>query len=302
MKVNCVVVTYNRLTLLKECICAIQKQSIPVDSLWIIDNSSTDGTELWLNTLKEDKSIHIIRTKQNIGGAGGFSLGTKLAVEDGCDYVWLMDDDTIATPDALKHLIAVASDSHAGFVCSKVLWTDGSLHAMNKATLIEQASHNISSQTFGGEECFLSNQCTFVSVMVSSNAVYTVGLPIKDFFIWCDDIEYTKRIHDAGYKGLYVPNSQVIHKTRLNYFPSIDIAPSEMAERFYFQIRNTCYMKRRTTNRLCFYISILNKYRLYIHRLNKRKDKNNYETFKRSIIRGCIDGLHFNPNIEYPKK
>ena len=43
--VDCVVVTYNRLDLLKECVQAIRKQSYPVSHFFIIDNCSTDGTE-----------------------------------------------------------------------------------------------------------------------------------------------------------------------------------------------------------------------------------------------------------------
>lgn len=301
MRINCVVVTCNRLALLKECISSIKKQSFPVKGIWIIDNCSTDGTAEWLKTqaTNDNTSLHIIRTEHNIGGAGGFSLGTKLAVEDGCDYIWLMDDDTIAQPDALKHLAAVALGENIGFVCSKVLWSDGTLHAMNKATLHPKYSQGEGITTINKEICYKSTQCSFVSVMVNSKAVYKVGLPIKEFFIWCDDIEYTNRIYRAGYTCYYVPSSQVFHKTRLNYFPSIDLAPNEMAGRFYYQVRNTCYLKRRKSNKLSFYISVFNKYRLYMHRLNKRSDKSHYKEFKKAIIKGCLDGLHFTPKIEY---
>lgn len=95
--------------------------------------------------------------------------------------------------------------------------------------------------------------------------------------------------------------SQVYHKTRQNYFPSIDKAPNEMAGRFYYQVRNTCYLKRRSTNKLKFYISVLNKYRLYIHRLKRRDDQSHIAEFKKAVIKGCLDGLHFNPTIEYIK-
>lgn len=302
MKINCVVVTYNRLALLKECVQALKAQTLPPTELWIIDNCSTDGTKEWLDSLKGDSKLHVVRTERNIGGAGGFALGTKLAVEAGCDFVWLMDDDTMPRPDALKLLAKVAAaDDKTGFVCSKVLWTDGTLHAMNKPALVEKPFGGAEALTVGGETCFACKLCSFVSVMVSSDAVRKVGLPIKEFFIWCDDIEYTDRIKRVGYECYFVPASQVYHKTRQNYFPSIDKAPNEMAGRFYYQVRNTCYLKRRSTNKLKFYISVLNKYRLYMHRLKRRDDQSHIAEFKKAVIKGCLDGLHFNPTIEYIK-
>ena len=48
MKVNCVVVTYNRLALLRECLAAIEKQTYPIHKVIVIDNCSTDGTEDFL--------------------------------------------------------------------------------------------------------------------------------------------------------------------------------------------------------------------------------------------------------------
>ena len=301
MRIHCVVVTYNHLHLLQSCLQAIQAQSRPVDGLWVIDNHSTDGTAQWLDeTAKAVPSLHVVHTGSNTGGAGGFSLGTRLAVEAGCDYVWLMDDDTHPAPDALQHLArAAAPDGSTGFACSKVEWTDGTPHVMNRPALEAGADKAAHTESINGEECVACKTCSFVSVLVGSKAVREVGLPIKEFFIWCDDIEFTLRIHDAGYACHYVPASRVTHATRLNYFPSIDIAPPEMAARFYYQARNTCYMKRRATNRVAFYVSVFNKWRVYMPRLTRRTDRTNISEFRRAVTRGCIDGLTFNPTIEH---
>ena len=45
-------------------------------------------------------------------------------------------------------------------------------------------------------------------------------------------------------------------------------------------------------------LSIINKYRVYIHRINKRKT-NDKLIFKKYVRKGCWDGLTFNPQIEY---
>ena len=108
MKISCIIVTYNRLPLLQECIAAVKNQTQPVDSIYIIDNQSTDGTSDYLQTLKDDHSFIIVKLPENRGGAGGFSEGIRKAVMDGCDWVWVMDDDTIPSSTALEELVKVA--------------------------------------------------------------------------------------------------------------------------------------------------------------------------------------------------
>ena len=163
MKVNCVIVTYNRLALLKECLAAIEKQTYPIHKVIVIDNCSTDGTKEYLKAYAVRPQFQVIRTEQNIGGAGGFSLGVKTSVLGGGDYTWMMDDDTIPSPKALEALMQTATQSNdIGFVCSKVLWTDNTLHPRNiPGGLKKDTIEN------NGITAYRCEVCTFVSVLVS---------------------------------------------------------------------------------------------------------------------------------------
>lgn len=79
MKIDAVVVTYNRKALLIECVEAILKQKYAVDKLIIIDNASTDGTEEELKKIEILNRNDVVYKKleKNIGGAGGFYEGIK---------------------------------------------------------------------------------------------------------------------------------------------------------------------------------------------------------------------------------
>lgn len=299
MKVNCVVVTYNRLNLLKECLSAVERQTYPVHKIIVVDNCSTDGTAEFLDSLSGNEQYMIIRPGKNIGGSGGFSLGLKTSVLAGCDYTWMMDDDTIPSASALKKLAeATGLDPNTGFVCSQVNWTDGTPHVMNKVALIEEHGEPPTASDGKLSAC-RCKCCTFVSVLVNTQAVLRVGLPIKEFFIWCDDIEYTVRIFRAGYACFYVAESVVTHKTHSNYSPHIHEAPESVAWKFYYQARNRCYLKHRSVkSKLVFYLSVWNMYRIYRHRIAKRKDGKE-KKFLEAVKKGCKDGLTFYPEIEY---
>ena len=125
MKIGAVIVTYNRKDLLQECIEAILRQSYVCNKIIVIDNNSTDGTRNMLEQqgwLKENVIVYR-RLKKNIGGAGGFHEGIREAMKYDLDALWIMDDDTIPTRDALKYLIddfKVIKEERVAFLASSV--------------------------------------------------------------------------------------------------------------------------------------------------------------------------------------
>ena len=105
-KVIAVVVTYNRIKLLKQCVEALQKQNYPCD-IMIVNNNSGDGTETWaIEISKQKENIKYLNTGANIGGAGGFNAGMRWAVELGYEFIWLMDDDCMPYEDSLEEFFS----------------------------------------------------------------------------------------------------------------------------------------------------------------------------------------------------
>jgi len=152
MRTIAIVVTYNRLPLLKECIGALLAQTRRPDEIVVINNSSTDGTEEWLHTQPV-----VVVTQPNGGGAAGFHRGIREAYGRGADWIWLMDDDTIATPTALEHLLGAATAiDNVGYAGSKVEWTDGSPHLMNLPD-IKTYTHDVAFNRYDAHGLYLVN-------------------------------------------------------------------------------------------------------------------------------------------------
>jgi len=155
-----VVVTYNRKTLLLECLEALRKQTRPLDAIYIIDNASTDGTpeillknnyipklpspdliEPWeisflINNLQKSEinsqlsiNIHYIRMNENTGGSGGFYEGIKRGYEKGYDWLWLMDDDAITDEGALEVMTthSLFKKPHVGILAPIIYGVDGKI-------------------------------------------------------------------------------------------------------------------------------------------------------------------------------
>ena len=101
--VAAVVVTWNRLDLLREALPAVLGQTRPPDRVIVVDNASTDGTPAAVRA--DFPGVDLVSLPRNTGGAGGFAYGLALAQAAGAGLAWLMDDDTVPEPGALGALL-----------------------------------------------------------------------------------------------------------------------------------------------------------------------------------------------------
>ena len=101
--VGVVILTYNRLNLLKIALCKVRKQSHKNIKILVVDNKSTDGTQ---DFLEKEENIDTLYLSENDGPAGGFHEGVKyLAEKTKVDYLWLMDDDFFPSEFCLEILL-----------------------------------------------------------------------------------------------------------------------------------------------------------------------------------------------------
>lgn len=239
-RVVAVVVTWNRRDLLEESLRATLAQTRRPDRVVVVDNHSTDGTADLLRT--EFPSVEVVRTSRNLGGAGGFAIGIRLALQGPCDLVWLMDDDTVPQPPALAELLTARS-SYPGpppaLVASRVVWTDGRDHPMNTPRTRPWAGP-AARRRASAAGCRPIRSASFVSVLLDGSVIRNRGLPIADYFLWNDDFEFTTRVI-RGNVGLSCPASVVVHKTRA--FASTDTDPGE---RFFYEVRNKMWLLTRS--------------------------------------------------------
>ncbi len=287
MKIAAVVVTYNRKDYLIKNIESLLLQEHIVPDIIVIDNASTDGTSDAIQDQIEKRQIIYYNTGENLGGAGGFQVGIRYACKLGYDYIWLMDDDTYPQKDALKELLNAHEYLHGeyGYLAGNVLWIDGSPCRMNEPKFARRIDER-------AEAYRQIVQSTFVSFFIPQRTIERYGLPIKEFFIWGDDVEFSRRIA-LKEKCYLVKESKVIHDTKNNVGSNI-VYDDERLERYRYAYRNEMYIARHEKGRMRYQIC-----KIFYH-IGKVLLFSSHKKKKiKLILDASREGRAFNPKIEF---
>jgi GT2 family glycosyltransferase len=216
-QVTALVVTFNRRVLLERCLSALASQTRPPDRILIVDNASTDGTAAWVSewTAKCPIEARLVALTENTGGAGGFSEGLRLAIAEGADWVWMMDDDAEPHPDALEELMRVADDPGNVYgslaTCgADAAWEINVLAQVNQPEFTIRAAADAPART-------TVNALPFLGFMIHRALVERIGLPDAGFFIAADDVEYSLRARRADANIVLAGKSRIEHPKAQTY-------------------------------------------------------------------------------------
>lgn len=288
-KVAAVVVTYNRVDKLGRVLDSILAQTRAVDEVIVIDNASTDSTPDLLAAYGSDPRVVVVRLMENTGGAGGFAAGMEKAYERGADWVWIMDDDCYTDATALERLLSghAEAETELGrtipYSCSLVRYTDGSICEMNNPGATWDWGRLIAR----GQNAVLVTNCSFVSVLIPRRSMAKFGLPLVEYFIWFDDMEYTLRISADG-PGVQILDSMVTHDMPENRGVNFGDVNQGNAWKFFYGARNESSYRWHHDNKLDWLRFVVSTY-VWMRRgrVGRR--------LQLGVTKKIIEGLKFNP-------
>ena len=239
MKIITVVVTFNRLELLKRNISCL-RQNKPITQIVIVNNGSTDGTDKWL---AEQDDLKVI-TQENVGGSGGFYTGIDYAFNQGADWIWCMDDDVFPRADCLENMLNHINHENIGIIAPRRLQN-------GKIFTHDFLSYNLTNPFKSMYKDRIAKMeindpieicgTAFEGPLIKRDVVEKIKLPNKDLFIFCDDTDYCLRTVLAGYKILYVPLALM---DKHLFFSEDTWAVRNQKKKWkrFYQVRNSTYL------------------------------------------------------------
>lgn len=212
MRVQAVVVTFNRLAMLQRLVPRL-RETPGLERVLVVDNASTDGTGEWLAGL-DDPLVRHRTLAANTGGAGGFHEGLGWAIEEGADLVWLMDDDGLPDPDCLEVLLARVDRDGLEFCGPAVLAEQDPSRLCFPIRLPGGTTvvHEMAAVEAAAKDGLIDGVVIpFNGVLVTRDLVERIGLVREEFFIWGDDVEYLWRAERAGARIATVVDAHFRH-------------------------------------------------------------------------------------------
>jgi GT2 family glycosyltransferase len=250
-RVYACVLTYNRKETAVICLRALLEQTWPVDRIVVFDNGSTDGTREFLERegFLSLSNLTFLRIEANRGPAAGFSALFEHAYSNGCDWLWVMDDDVIPEPNALAELVNAyrrnfSAPESIGLLASRVRSPDGQ---PNNVPDIDDRQDGFAPPRwaeFLDQGMVRIKFATFCSDLIPRSTVQRFGFPRADFFYGGEDIDYTIRV--TRERPCYLVGRSVATHLRTVSGKFHILAETDAARipLYYYYYRNQLFLRR----------------------------------------------------------
>lgn len=296
-KVTIIILNWNGKEDTIECLGSLKHITYPNNEILLVDNGSTDGSvECFRNRHPE---IEIIENEENLGFAEGNNVGIRRAMDEGADYVLLLNNDTVVDPEFLGELVnVVAKNPKIGFAGPKIYYYDyngkkdvinfaGGRLNMWKGTARHIGKKEIDSGQYDKikKVDYAQGSCLLGRIEMISK----IGLLDPEYFTYWEEDDWCMRGRKAGYDTVFVPKAKIWHK----------ISTSDVGKiKMYFLGRNQFFFMKKNAS-VWQYLSFL----LYFFTFNfwftsgifllHHKDFKGFASF----CKGVIAGLKNNNNL-----
>ena len=233
-KVYIVILNWNRYEDTSECLASLSKLVIKNYSLnvTVVDNGSTDGSVAKLKKNKKlNFNINFIETGKNLGYAAGNNVGIKYALENGADYVFILNNDTTVSPNIIEEFIKASNKYKNALVFTpkiyfakgfefrkiykkmdlgKVIWSAGGSIDWGNVYATNTHVDEVDKGQFQGSK--ITDFASGAGMFIMAKAFKQYGLFDERYYMYLEDVDFCERVKRNGGKILYVGAAVMWHK------------------------------------------------------------------------------------------
>ncbi|MEH1874371.1 glycosyltransferase [Nostoc sp.] len=246
-KVAAYITLYKDKQAANNCLQAIKSQSLPIDIVFVVDNSEQELLET-----DNTASILIYHYPGNIGIGEGLALALEWAKKENYDFLWTFDQDSLPTKDCLKILLnyynklSLEYDDNIGIIAPTSIDYKTEEIVQGAIFLKDQfigCKHNKNVDFYECDSPITSGS------LISIAAAKTVKPPRAELFIDGIDLDYGLRLRQQGFHNLIVTTAIMYHNfgnpVKVKFCQREMIIHQYSALRNYYITRNHTYLETR---------------------------------------------------------
>ncbi|CAN5790632.1 hypothetical protein BH23CHL8_BH23CHL8_09910 [soil metagenome] len=228
------------------CLQSLLAIDHPGLDLLVVDSASADDSVARLQAAFPH--LPVLAMEQNRGYAAALNVGLRHALERGADHVWLLNNDVVVAPDALREALRVATSvPRAGVVAASQFaparaglaeWEDGRTYPCATLRGRLRDRHLTCDGSCAGTGWHRADVVTGAALLVSSDLVRTNGFLDETYFHYGEEDDYSERASAAGFVNLLACRAHVWHERGA----TLDKASPQAA---YYRLRNLFLLRRR---------------------------------------------------------
>ena len=210
-KIFCILVNWNGWQDTVDCLTSLREQDYGGLQVIVVENGSTNDSSRMIR--EAHPWVTVIETGRNLGFSSGCNVGMRLAIERGADYLWLLNNDTIAPADTASKLLQTAEKNPDAGAIGAILYY------MHDPTCVQAwgggrvnlwtgfVTHFYEARIFD-ETTYL----TGASMLLPRKICEEVGILYEGYFMYCDDTDLCLRIRRSGYELAVCEDTAILHK------------------------------------------------------------------------------------------
>ena len=196
-----VIVTYNGMRWLERCVGSVMSSSVPAD-IFVCDNGSTDGTADFIEN--RYPSVRLVRSEENLGFARANDLGFRYALEQGYDFVYLLNQDAWVLPDTFRRLMDAFGSGKWGLLSPLQMRPD-------LKTPDKRFKRHYHGPLTPSDEVFPVRFVMAAHWMIPSDCLRKTGFFSPAFSHYGEDNNYCDRVRYHGFGTGVLPSAVGVH-------------------------------------------------------------------------------------------
>lgn len=255
-----------------ECLNSLKRLDYPNFEVLAVDNDPNHR----LGNLNFSYKITKLTNKENLGFSGGNNTGIKYVLDNGADYVLLLNNDTIIEPEFLKKLVEAGEKDEKIGILGPMIYkcgTDEIHFAGGKISwLYNEAKHVPGANDFITGACFL----------IKRKVIEKIGLMPEDYFLYFEDAEWCLKARRAGFGCKVVSEARIGHKVSKN-------TQEYSFSYVYYHYRNGLLLAKRNAPFLIKILAYKISFLVYIKQVIKLVLMPSKKDWARAAMRGIED-------------
>ena len=217
-KVSAIVLNYNRVDALLECINSLLKQEYPLTEIIVVDNNSSDESG---SAIKDNfPTVKLIENDRNYGAIEGKNIGLRAALKNDPDFIFLLDNDLVADPKCVSQMVNLGiSEKNIGMVGAKIYDYDHKDVILSCGSKIDFTQNIIRQYGRGEKDVGQYDKVMDVDhlgaghTLIKKQVFDLVGILDSKFIGYgYEDVDFSVRAKKAGFRIVCCPSAIVWHK------------------------------------------------------------------------------------------